>query len=185
MIKTLAYLVVCMTGGAATLSWFEPESSVALPPEFNTPPVLAQVVDVSPALTTTQWKEIRIHHNIDQPADGSAPIPLQAHRPRRDYHFIVRPDGSLEASQAWRSQQPAQAQPGTISICVIGSNERPSLPSRQWKTLMRLIQELQARCGISPRHIQLDPDSDPTRCPHLSPQTLALHQLLSSVGLAN
>ncbi|MCC7192528.1 MAG: N-acetylmuramoyl-L-alanine amidase [Phycisphaeraceae bacterium] len=171
-VLVLALLVVSMTIASGALLVLEPR------PATGVYPISLNVVDrqtdlanglfdTTPSPDPHAWTAIVIHQS--GAAGGSAETLGQTHQKLGlgglGYHFVLgnghgAPDGQIVAGFRWTSQQRG-AFPGgsvdplgrrTISICLIGEAKSPPTPM-QLRQLVWLVQQLQAKFGISADHV--------------------------------
>ena len=128
-----------------------------------------------------QWRGILVHHSATE--SGNMAEFDKYHREVNHwrmvgYDFIIcngngGPDGLIETTDRWRLQiEGAHAGKGLyeynehwVGICLVGdfSDHRPS--PKQLASLRRLVNYLQARCGIPEANIRPHRDVRDTECP--------------------
>lgn len=127
-----------------------------------------------------RWTHIVIHHSATEV--GNAEIFDREHRRRGfryglAYHFVIsngtsgRRDGQIEVSSRWENQIDSactgcrKMHQSAISICLVGNFNHQFVSSRQFASLVWLIEELQQHYGIPSRNIIPHRDVDKTYCP--------------------
>jgi hypothetical protein len=160
MVRTLGYLVVCMTAGAALLRLVEPASPPATPPadQDDSP---AEAIDDITARATYAWQGVVVHCT-DALAGPHRPLLFASDRrpAPQAYHFVVRPDGTILTSSAWRTQQPIGADSLGLHIALAGSRLRTAIPRLQWNAFRDLLTHLQQRFHLDPESVDLIEASD-------------------------
>jgi len=138
------------------------------------------IASVQAPIESGRWQAIVIHHSGT--AAGTAGEIARQHAawglPSLGYHFVIgngngEADGVLLAGPRWTAQEPgahvAARQAGAtpdaawfnqhaIGICLIGNGERRNFTDAQMKTLVRLVKDLQAACGIADSAVFLHSD---------------------------
>ena len=164
---TLACGVLLMSDRWTAMPAMSLSATVAPPPS----------VDIKPG----RWQAIVIHHSGSY-SGSAAEITRQQARdwnfPSMGYHFVIGNgngefDGDVIAGPRWFLQQSgshvadrgAGAQPtaewlndNTIGICLIGNGERSEFTDAQMQSLMSLVRDLQAKCGIPASRVFLHSD---------------------------
>jgi hypothetical protein len=183
MIITLTCLVVSMTAGTVTLSWIEPAPTPLLTAAAQAPdPDLESLIAKPPAPDQPQWAGITIHHRSpDQVASSPS---LTIGRAEERFHFIVHSDGIIRETAFWQ-EKVALNDRRYIAVCMMGTRSRDKISARQTQSLMRLLGRLSAHSNIPQNAIELDELSDPTKCPDLPPDAVALQRFLDSLGIAD
>lgn len=134
-----------------------------------------------------RWQAIVIHHSGT--AAGTVGDIARQHAawglPSLGYHFVIgngngEPDGVLLTGPRWTAQEPgahvadraAGATPDaawfnrhSIGICLVGNGERREFTDAQLKTLARVVEDLQAACGIPDSAVFLHSDLAPVASP--------------------
>jgi hypothetical protein len=151
---------------------------------FNAPSPAASDVDIAPG----RWQAIVIHHSGAHTgsADGIARQQLRDWGVQgMGYHFVIgngngEYDGDVIAGPRWYQQlggahvaeRGAGAQPdaawfndNTIGICLIGNGESRAFTDAQLKSLISLVRDLQAKCGIPSSRVFLHSDLAPIASP--------------------
>jgi len=162
----LSALVAAMTVTSALLIYLEPGPVVPMPG------VALQSIDrgdrhgddlFASDEILAAWGSIMIHDS--RAPQGSAQtlnhIHEQLGRGGLGYHFVIDngpsdDDGKIEVGFRWSSQVPgsffdasATPWPDAIGICLIGDGERGRFTEAQMQQLVKLVQRLQQRFGIS------------------------------------
>ena len=154
------------------------------------PASLAGVIAATRGLNIRRgrWRHIVAHHSGIE--DGSAKSYDGAHRRRGmenglAYHFVIgngngEPDGVLLTGPRWTAQEAgahvadraAGSTPNaawfkqhSIGICLVGNGERREFTDAQLKTLARVVEDLQAACGIPDSAVFLHSDLAPVASP--------------------
>ncbi len=162
----LGALVVAMTVTSGMLMVLEPG------PIASGAGVALQSIDVASQSQDTlvqtdveqaRWGSIVIHDS--RTPQGSAMTLDHVHRQLGrgglGYHFVIdngpgADDGKIEVGSRWSGQTPgsffdhqAEPWPDAIGICLIGDGERGRFTEAQLGQLVRLVQQLQQRHGIT------------------------------------
>ncbi|UCG32744.1 MAG: N-acetylmuramoyl-L-alanine amidase [Phycisphaerales bacterium] len=156
----MGYLVVCMTAGAAVLSLAEPPRPPATPrPEQDASP--AEAIDDITACAAHTWQGVVVHCTAPQAPARRRLLFATDHRPApQAYHFVVRPDGTIITSPAWRQQKPIGPDPLGLHIALAGGRLRTAIPRLQWNAFCELLAHLQQRFCLDPERIELAEASD-------------------------
>lgn len=184
LVRTLGYLVVCMTAGAALLSVAQPPRPSTQPPtqEGYTPAQAVADVSTTPART---WLGVVVHRteaieptrrpllSVAQPAAGGG-----------DYHFLVHPDGRIVTSDAWREQAPIGTDQLGLHVALADSRVKTVIPRLQWNAFRELLRQLHRRFRLDPARIRLAETSGTDRFPQPPDQAVRLRNLLLSMGLS-
>ena len=165
MWKTLASLVVAMTGTAMLLSWMDPSAPVVPPTGVSADltqhvrSIVLQRVALNPEL----WYEIEIASAVSTPMAGlhpavagsllAAPVPVEKH------HFFVKLDGGLIRTSAWESQQFARNAPQTVRVAVVRRSGHAGMSPQQLVSVRELIDRLNSEICTqnAPLRVRLDP----------------------------
>ena len=112
MWKSLACLVVAMTGTAALLDWIDPSGLPLTASPLSKPRIagLAQAaVTDGVVIRPNRWQEIEIAPGPAGLGSGEQPAAflLAVHAPKANYHFLVREDGRPWRDVAWSFQRSA------------------------------------------------------------------------------
>jgi hypothetical protein len=190
----LASLVGTMTVSAALLLALENSTlGTAVPGMAVTSTHVARAVETSKPLRPQGWNFIIIYESEDPAAraaslaDGrvSGGLSLSTVRPKANFHFVIDSaqsgtmDGLPETGTSWKNQEPGayagwpDSRTHTISvysdavgICMAADLNRGPISAAQSRTLVQLVQELQARCHITREHVlfqwELNPEMRPT-----------------------
>jgi hypothetical protein len=160
MVRTLGYLVACMTAGAAVLSLTEPARPPAKPsPEQDASP--AKAIDEIAVRAAHAWQGVVVHCTDGRAARRRCLLFATDHHPTpQKYHFVIRPDGAIVASPAWRAQQPIGSDTLGLHIALAGGRLRTAIPRLQWNAFRELLAHLQRRFRLDPERIELAEASD-------------------------
>lgn len=166
------------------------EQPVILPeqPRLRTPELNSGNIPrswIPPASAEKRWTAIIIHHSATD--QGNAAIFDKWHRENNHwdgvgYDFVIgngsdSGDGETEVTFRWRQQIPGAHCGGTpgnwanedgIGICLVGDFDRTVPTYRQMQSLVRLINFLKKRYGISDSRIyghRTTPGARVTDCP--------------------
>ncbi len=154
--------MAAMTVGAIALMVLE---TAPIRPEIHdlaavTSPQTVQASAVTNAdvpIQPIKWRNIIVHSSAQQREIA------------RSCHFIVNPNGQelVQATALWKRQLtgkhifvPGNFNANSIAICVIGDFSQQAPSSRQFNSLVRLVQQLQRKCNISADHVYLRRDLD-------------------------
>ncbi len=143
----------------------------------------------------SRWKYIVIHHSASD--KGCASSFDRLHRVERGwdelgYHFVIgngteSGDGQIEVGSRWRKQKHGAHcktddnyyNDHGIGICLVGNFEKQAPSAAQMRSLNRLVQFLQARCGINSTNITTHKNvTGRTACPG---RRFDLRQVLNAV----
>ncbi len=185
--KTLGCLVASMTAGTALLSWIEP---AGLPASDRPGPLLlaqpaARAIHTHFAIRSGRWKAILVQYRSGPRPESVPHEPLAG---QEAFHFVVRPDGYIQASALWENQgvtRPTRPGQGDVlRVCVVGSSsDDAEMPQAQWNGLVALVQQLKAKCHIPPDKVSLAKDSGRGRHREPPAQVERLRELLVSAGV--
>ena len=138
--KTLACLVMAMTGTAAFLGWLDPTPALppdALPYDEITRLARSAVTD-EVMIRPERWHDVEI--GADTVLSGGRL--LSATAGARDRHFYVGHDGSPTRAGEWAKQESLAVSPHTIRIQVERMREDEPMSPAQWACVRVLVSEL-------------------------------------------
>lgn len=179
------YLVASMSVATGLLLWMEhlvaPPGHVELPAAHGDPVV--EALETSKPIDPSMWDGIVIAYRDRVPGDPAVALASPGHR--IPYHFVIKADGRIHTLASWSEQEGDQDQFGAraIRVCLAGAPDVEGISAEQWDALMAMLQKLRAKCQLSDRCVQLDPQSDPQFRPNLSEPAFRLHQMLIGAGV--
>ncbi len=145
MVKTLAYLVVAMTGTSMLLGWLDP----SLPPSAGALSndviihLAREAVTQDVEILGDEWAEVRV--GLD--ARTLSSTLLAAPAGRADWHFLVGVDGRPSRAVTWQSQEQVPGSPHVVHIHVVEAIDGGLVSSAQWLCVRALIASLDRAAG--------------------------------------
>lgn len=190
LISFLGCLAISMCFGAVILRWLEPADTTARLRQLRgSSPEQVAVVALSTLtpIAMGRWSSIAI-----DPLDASGPgrstgaRTLAALPERTDCHFVVDAAGRVTATQAWRSQLPADglADRTAIQIQFVHGAAPDAIESTQWPPLAQLLKTLRTSCRIPGRAISVG-TGDAANAPAARAWRSRLESLLDRAGLTD
>jgi len=157
MFKTLACLVVSMTGGAVLLGWLEPQvddyASGRVPsPDLQTVQVMARRAVRSAELPRADWNSIEVLA-LAGPSPGLRGA-LAATPPPPNLQFMVAPSGRVQTLPGWQPGGEIAATRHTIRVAVMTAAANEGMSIGQRLALRALLAELRehtrSKAGLLP-----------------------------------
>jgi hypothetical protein len=146
MFKVMALLVAAMTVTTALLIWIEPSRTSA---QVLVPALAAEqaqrVVATDRLIPTGRWFEINVGICADRRARRSNV--LAAIAPNEQFHFVVMPNGHVQATAAWHHQESIGELYDVVQIGVGCHQADGFLSASQRTALEALLLELSHRCA--------------------------------------
>ena len=176
--------------GAIILRWFEPADTTARMRQLrgSSPEQVAVVaLEILTPIATGRWTAIAIEPlEASGPGRSAGARTLAALPERTDCHFVVDAAGHVAATQAWRSQLPANGlvDRATIQIQFVNSKAPGAIESTQWPPLAHLVRTLRTSCRIPGRAISVG-TGDATNAPAAQAWRSRLESLLNRAGLTD
>lgn len=153
MWKTLASLVVAMTGTSALLGWMDPSPgiSAAAPPPGELLDLARTTVAADINIARGFWTIVVIE------AVPDAPGAMLAATDGRDvrHHFRIDTDGRPVRLQPWYEQRAADGWPQTIRIAVAQADADLPMAPAQWLSVRAMIHTLRDAVGPTPDATEL------------------------------
>lgn len=165
-IKTLAALVAAMSVTALLLIGMETapaRPTVPLPLQATGDVAGPYMAVIRQARTTLpKWRNVFVH---DAACDGPSAA--------RGCHFVIAPDGSVQATARWVQQQDGQhvTVPGSsfnansIGVCLLSEGRGRDATGPQLQSLVDLVRDIQVVFQIPPDHVYLHGHVARTSCP--------------------
>jgi hypothetical protein len=121
------------------------------------------VGEVSATHPTRRWQSVVVHRTAETQPRFRFLSGVADPVAERDCHFLVRPDGTVLASTAWRDQRPTGPDPFGLHIGLVEGPVRNAVSRSQLNALRELLDHLQQRFRLDPTRITLMEESD-TSC---------------------
>jgi hypothetical protein len=153
MVKTLVSLAVSMTAGAMLLSLIEPQPADLAANRNLYGWAVCQLaaqraVGTGGANPPVGWSAVEVLALTEAAFDRTSTLAATA--PPDNLHFLVSPEGGVQALMPWRRQQAVGQAGRVIRIGVRGAARAATLPVVQCRALRALLLELVERAGPLP-----------------------------------
>ena len=183
MFKTLGCLIGSMLIGAVVLSLSEPDYGISELPAGGVE-TSADAVSSIADTTANDWNRVVVRWaEPDEPIliGGSVPPPDES--TPGDYHFVIRANGAVIASRAWREQASVGSELHALHVVLTSGRIRNRITRLQGRALSELLAQLREQCHMEFEQVELLRPPEDERFAMLAGPSTGFRDMLLSVGL--
>ena len=183
MFKTLGCLIGSMLIGAVVLSLSEPDYGISELPAGGVE-TSANAVSSIAETTANDWNRVVVRWaEPDEPILSGDSVRASDESTPGDYHFLIRANGAVIASRAWREQASVGLELHALKVVLTSGRIRNMITRLQGRALSQLLAQLRKQCHMEFEQVELLRLPGDERFAMLAGPSTGFRDMLVSVGL--